>query len=623
MSTSEAELAKMVRAFRVSDLQSLLTYAGRNKGGKKYDLQNRALDLIKLRSAAVDMKIKEIHNSRFCQSRAHSDGHDMYSIPSMGDTVMSYGNRPTHLGPMGGPGMSNYVPHMGKHMLAPPAHINVLPQYPVNPDVKFKELPFYDILAELLKPTSLVTLPNERFQEREFAFCLTPHQVLEFQSSNDVQVQLRICLLDSSCDQDDEIPSSICLKINHKVANLPNPIPTNKPGTEPRRPKVPIDITNLTKKTATESNEVQLSWASSSGKPFVMGIFLVRRQNSTTLIRRLKGNGVRNPDHTTAMIKEKLSQDRDSEIATMILRGSLMCPLGKIKMKLPCRALTCTHLQCFDATLYLQMNEKKPKWICPVCDKPAYFKNLAIDGLFLDITIKAPAECTEVQFHEDGSWTPVMPIKKPPEVSDASIEAPPKDVPKVQVSKPKRPIEVVDLDSSSDTEDSWPILHPKKKYKSTNSSEMSPVLIESPEETRHSEEASLKSFVPFALSLSKSEAPKFLPHIPDKASLRPLPESLDIDTSDVDCILGAASSILKGPSTSNYENVAPEASPKTYSTPSTSTFPETTDILRGSQGSNRHFNHFDFYSLIDGPEEPYNASPVAEEEDSPDVINID
>jgi hypothetical protein len=27
--------------------------------------------------------------------------------------------------------------------------------YPINPDVKLKKLPFYDILAELLKPSSL------------------------------------------------------------------------------------------------------------------------------------------------------------------------------------------------------------------------------------------------------------------------------------------------------------------------------------------------------------------------------------------------------------------------------------------------------------------------------------
>ncbi|GLD70608.1 E3 SUMO-protein ligase PIAS1-like protein [Lates japonicus] len=31
-------------------------------------------------------------------------------------------------------------------------------------------------------------------------------------------------------------------------------------------------------------------------------------------------------------------------------------------------------LQCFDATLYIQMNEKKPTW-CPVCDKKAPMNN--------------------------------------------------------------------------------------------------------------------------------------------------------------------------------------------------------------------------------------------------------
>lgn len=101
-----------------------------------------------------------------------------------------------------------------------------------------------------------------------------------------------------------------------------------------------------------------------------------------------------------------------------------------MRITIPCRAITCAHVQCFDALLYLQMNEKKPTWICPVCDKPATFSNLSIDGsvihlvnidfiynlislisLFTEIINEAPLGCNEVQFHEDGSWTPVA-IKK-------------------------------------------------------------------------------------------------------------------------------------------------------------------------------------------------------------------
>lgn len=52
-----------------------------------------------------------------------------------------------------------------------------------------------------------------------------------------------------------------------------------------------------------------------------------------------------------------------------------------MRLTVPCRAVTCCHLQCFDAALYLQMNEKKPTWICPVCDKKAAYESLIIDGL--------------------------------------------------------------------------------------------------------------------------------------------------------------------------------------------------------------------------------------------------
>ena len=41
--------------------------------------------------------------------------------------------------------------------------------------------------------------------------------------------------------------------------------------------------------------------------------------------------------------------------------------LGKLRMTNPCRSMNCTHLQCFDASIYLQMNERS----VPLCG--AYF----------------------------------------------------------------------------------------------------------------------------------------------------------------------------------------------------------------------------------------------------------
>lgn len=57
------------------------------------------------------------------------------------------------------------------------------------------------------------------------------------------------------------------------------------------------------------------------------------------------------------------------------------------------RSSTCSHLQCFDASLYLQMNERKPTWNCPVCDKPAIYDNLVIDGYADTLTVLINTFC--------------------------------------------------------------------------------------------------------------------------------------------------------------------------------------------------------------------------------------
>ena len=146
---------------------------------------------------------------------------------------------------------------------------------------------------------------------------------------------------------------------------------------------------------------------------YVTAVFIVRRLTSSDLLQRLRNKGVRPAEYTRGLIKDKLTEDADMEIATTSLKVSLVCPLGKMRMQLPCRATTCSHLQCFDASLFLQMNERKPTWVCPVCDKPILYDLLAIDGYFSDILNSSllPADSMEVQLNVDGTWTN-MAVKK-------------------------------------------------------------------------------------------------------------------------------------------------------------------------------------------------------------------
>ncbi|KAM9824863.1 E3 SUMO-protein ligase PIAS1-like isoform X1 [Syngnathus typhle] len=445
-----AELKQMVMSLRVSELQVLLGYAGRNKHGRKHELLTKALHLVKAGSSpAVHMKIKELYRRRFpAKMVSHSElslpgphhpatagvvGGGGAALPS-GLTQLAYEG---HAGHGGTPSPAALLPLSllgpGKHEFTGLTHhlSAAVPLHPVHPDVKLQRLPFYDMLDELIKPTSLASDNSQRFQETCFAFALTPQQVQQISSSMDisgtkcdfsVQVQLRFCLSETSCPQEDHFPPSLCVKVNGKPCNLPGYLPPTKNGVEPKRPSRPINITSLVRLSTTVPNTIVVSWTAEIGRNYSMAVYLVKQQSSTVLLQRLRAKGIRNPDHSRALIKEKLTADPDSEIATTSLRVSLLCPLGKMRLMIPCRALTCSHLQCFDATLYIQMNEKKPTWVCPVCDKKAPYELLIIDGLFVEI-LNSCVDCDEIQFKEDGNWAPMRTKKDLQEVSCAALSS--------------------------------------------------------------------------------------------------------------------------------------------------------------------------------------------------------
>nr|XP_025034054.1 E3 SUMO-protein ligase PIAS2 isoform X3 [Pelodiscus sinensis]XP_025034055.1 E3 SUMO-protein ligase PIAS2 isoform X3 [Pelodiscus sinensis]XP_025034056.1 E3 SUMO-protein ligase PIAS2 isoform X3 [Pelodiscus sinensis] len=501
----------MVSSFRVSELQVLLGFAGRNKSGRKHDLLMRALHLLKSGcSPAVQIKIRELYRRRYPRTiESLSDlspikpsvfNLDNSSSPVESDLAVA-GIHPlpstsvtpqSPSSPVGSVLLQDTKPHFEMQQPSPP-----IP--PVHPDVQLKSLPFYDVLDVLIKPTSLVQSSIQRFQEKFFIFALTPQQVREICISRDflpggrrdytVQVQLRLCLAETSCPQEDNYPNSLCIKVNGKLFPLPGYAPPPKNGIEQKRPGRPLNITSLVRLSSAVPNQISISWASEIGKKakgkqsghiegeedhikmaiakeqnYSMSVYLVRQLTSAMLLQRLKMKGIRNPDHSRALIKEKLTADPDSEIATTSLRVSLMCPLGKMRLTIPCRAVTCTHLQCFDAALYLQMNEKKPTWICPVCDKKAAYESLILDGLFMEI-LNECSDVDEIKFQEDGSWCPMRPKKEALKVSSpqcTKIES------SSVVSKPcsvtvanevnKKKVDVIDLtiESSSDEEEDPP-----------------------------------------------------------------------------------------------------------------------------------------------------------------------
>ncbi|KFV19593.1 E3 SUMO-protein ligase PIAS3, partial [Tauraco erythrolophus] len=400
-------LQDVVMSCRVSELRVLPGFVGRNKSGRKHELLTEAL----LESGcipAIPMKIKELYRRRFSRKILTPSDLSMLHVQAgqLPPGTVAFLSQPI-------PFLSN-IYFISGHKFG-----IIYSFYLIEPRV------FH--MFGLVKLSLVSSTNSQRFEEAHFTFALTPQQVQQILTSRDVlpgarcdhttQVQLRFCLCETSCPQEDYFPPNLFVKVNGKLCPLPGYLPPSKNGAEPQRPNRPVNITPLARLSATVPNTIVVNWSSEFGRNYSLSAYLVKELAAGA--SKLRAKGIRNPDHSRALIKEKLTADPDSEVATTSLRVSLLCPLGKMRLTVPCRAVTCTHLQCFDAALYLQMNEKKPTWTCPVCDKVAPYDHLIIDGLFMEI-LNSCTDCDEIQFMEDGSWCPMRPKKEKPEVCQTS-----------------------------------------------------------------------------------------------------------------------------------------------------------------------------------------------------------
>lgn len=275
------------------------------------------------------------------------------------------------------------------------------------------------------------------------------------------QLQIRICLLETGATEiQDFMPLGLHIRINNKVCPLPPTAPNTRPGTEARRTPRPINCSSLIKFNPTLQNVIVVNWTP-DGKNYVIGVYLVKKLSSETLLQRLQDKGARSSEETKHNIIQKLA-DVDPDLATTSYRFSLVCPLGKMRMKIPAKSINCDHLQCFDASIFILMNEKKPTWMCPTCSKSCFYDDIQIESYFLDIVSSPtlPDSCKEIEILADGTWR--------------VYEEPKEDINMESTNDKDKQIDSVDLDDSDDGgNDDSPTDEVKKEAKPGSSKENS------------------------------------------------------------------------------------------------------------------------------------------------------
>ncbi|XP_010773335.1 E3 SUMO-protein ligase PIAS4-like, partial [Notothenia coriiceps] len=232
MAAELVETMNMVKSFRVSDLQTLLASMGRSKSGLKQDLVGRALRLVQTEYSPELLKnVRQLYESRFPRTSGwlaarRPEGVPVaYSSLSSSPTATSQG--------------ADYLNGVSKQITTTPAA-----------EVKLVPLPFYQTLETLLQPTELIAQNNEKLQDSQCIFELTPNQADQIRNATElrpgirsIQVVLRICYTDSIGVQEDQYPPNIAVKVNQSYCHVPGYYPSNKPGVEPRRPCRPVNIT--------------------------------------------------------------------------------------------------------------------------------------------------------------------------------------------------------------------------------------------------------------------------------------------------------------------------------------------------------------------------------------------
>lgn len=198
---------------------------------------------------------------------------------------------------------------------------------------------------------------------------------------------------------DVEFPNQLEVKINNDDVKANFKGLKGKPGTTK-----PADITDKIRKIPGYQNPLRITYALTKER-FHIGVYIVRYISSAILTQRIKdgrhGGGVISKEQAIREIN-KANDDPDIVLSSEVM--SLKDPVSTLRITLPVRSTVCTHRQCFDGSMFLQMQEQAPQWLCPTCNKSISYQSLCIDKYFEDILQKTSSSIEKVTLEPDGQW---------------------------------------------------------------------------------------------------------------------------------------------------------------------------------------------------------------------------
>jgi hypothetical protein len=260
---------------------------------------------------------------------------------------------------------------LSRPIVPPPTTLNII----------HKTLPFYQPLTciyECYQVFRYDTYRKQYYSRNEFLLSLDVcnQLALSYDYDSDLDIHkttkcliMRLVRTDqpamSNGKYDDNLPPNLIVNINSQnLTNLPTPKPCTRQQVDLIRIGREIDITSYCMFNPVLNNELTMTWSYRQDNTnlhiqyinaqYALHIFLVQHLTIEDLCEQIKNKSTKfYREDLVKLLAKAIATDRDLGLEVSDQQLKLKCPIDQRRLKIPIRAITCYHLQCFDLTNYI------------------------------------------------------------------------------------------------------------------------------------------------------------------------------------------------------------------------------------------------------------------------------
>ncbi|KAK9493681.1 PINIT domain-containing protein [Lipomyces doorenjongii] len=261
----------------------------------------------------------------------------------------------------------------------------------------FKSSPFFVLLAQLYNPCYCGAIPEHR-SSFTMTFRFTQSQ-LDKMRDNTYRIYLLSALSEDAYRQATvQFPQSMEIRVNGKVVQANLRGLKNKPGTAK-----PADLTDYIAKDTMTRNMVEVIYAYTRQR-YTVTLHMARKRSVQDIVTRIVAGKRLAKETVMGQITKNHGGDDDDDIVATSSIVSLKCPLSFGRIQVPIRTIRCSHVQCFDATSYIQLQEQAPTWQCPICNNYAPIEDIVVDNYFDEILKHTSMSVESIEIDPSGVW---------------------------------------------------------------------------------------------------------------------------------------------------------------------------------------------------------------------------